>query len=88
VVGSVIFAIGFATLWPFRFVAPSSASLLIVGWGRSGLLDMVRNVVLFVPLGIAIARCYESRARPGHRVLTTLATAVSVSYGIEMLQAF
>ena len=87
----VIVAIGFATLWPFRFVAPSSADwfrLLIVGWGRSGMLDMIRNVVLFVPLGIAIARCYEFRARPVHRVLTTVATAVCVSYGVELLQTF
>ena len=86
----MILVIGFATLSPFHFVAPASASWfpLVIGWGRSGILDMVRNVVLYVPLGIALSWYYELRARPGHRVLATLATAATVSYGIELLQTF
>ena len=44
-----------ATAWPFPFEIPIKPTLTIVGWGFSTELDIVRNVLLFVPLGLALA---------------------------------
>jgi hypothetical protein len=51
---AALIAIGIATLWPLPGAPPSGSSLCLA-CGELGGVDLVLNVVLFIPLGVALA---------------------------------
>lgn len=53
-------AIGVATLWPLPGSPPSGSSLCLA-CGELGGVDLVLNVVLFFPLGVALAHAWPRR---------------------------
>jgi hypothetical protein len=80
-----------ATLWPFDFSAPragSSSAALLVGWGFSTELDVVRNILGFLALGIAFARFPAAPQRPLRACLAGFCCALPFAYGLEVLQGF
>ena len=82
------------TLFPFHFCAPdppfrSVWDVLLIPIGPDTAPDVVENVLLFLPLGFAMAGYLT------HRGITTLAAitgvlllSLSLSYSIEVLQLF
>lgn len=71
--------IGFATLWPMPGASAISGLCLICG--SRGLADLLLNIILFMPLGAALALRGHSRRR-----ITTLALLLSTA--IEISQFF
>src|SRR5688572_27064033 len=77
-----------ATAWPFRFSLPdtSVASLLVVNWGFSTELDAIRNVLLFLPVGMALAIFPAVPRSPVRSTLTAFGVALLFSYLLEICQ--
>jgi glycopeptide antibiotics resistance protein len=82
------------TLFPFRFSADtlagrSIADVLLIPVGPDRSLDVVTNMILFLPLGITLAGLLEQMRAPRSRVLTAaLLGGLALSYGMEILQQF
>jgi glycopeptide antibiotics resistance protein len=69
------------TLLPFQFAIPSHPRVMLAG----GLVDVLANVALFVPLGFLYAVARQDANVPPHKI-ALLALAVSAS--IESIQIF
>lgn len=83
-----ILLVGMVTLYPFAFTRPWPANpIFVLTTGLSHAFDMAQNVVLFIPLGMALrwflAGC--SVPLPGQRVGVIVLSA-SVAFGIEVAQ--
>lgn len=86
---AMILAIGLAPDKSVQFSPTNfSGSPLIVGWGKSGDLDVLLNVLLFIPLGFTLvrllARQVGSEMRGGF--FCVVATSFGLSYSVEALQ--
>jgi VanZ family protein len=80
--------ISMATLQPFRIELTDPADMMArlnVGWGYSTELDVVRNVLLFVPLGFGLARLRRpDRVIP--RLIVLPVVLGTFAYSLEALQ--
>jgi VanZ family protein len=79
-----------ACLFPYRFELASEGTLAVVkAPERTGdtVRDVVVNVLLFLPLGVAVAAAAAERGRGGRAAMAaTLAAAAGLSIGVEDLQ--
>jgi hypothetical protein len=85
----------FLTLYPFRFdfhaVVPGGGSPFLLGRSlkAAGLLDVVLNVLLFVPFGFGLAAKLRERGKSRAFTLAlALAAGALFSYCIEFLQLY
>ena len=85
----------FLTLYPFRFVldpllSQQPSPFLLRGFGKSSdLLDVVLNVVLFVPYGFGLAGLIQARVKSrARRMVLVFAGGALLSYAIEVMQCF
>ena len=81
------------TLWPFDFSVSDTAlrrgrSILLVGWGRSSVSDVLLNAGLFIPFGFGLASLLTWRRRlTGLKSLAVVfGVCFAVSSAIEVLQ--
>ncbi len=77
----ILAGIGLLTLWPNPAQAPLSAAtpFLCLPCGPSGASDLIRNILLFIPLGIALG---ARGVGPG----TALFISLAVTGAVEFLQ--
>lgn len=88
---SLLFVLG-CTLYPFQFSLDdmpgerlSNALFIEIGPDRG--LDVLTNVLLFLPFGIALAGYLEhKRVSRRHAIVSVLVTSACVSYVMEVLQ--
>jgi hypothetical protein len=87
---SVVSALAVLAAWPFSFVRPAQgvSAPLFVGWGYFTELDVVRNVLLFVPVGIALARSAGPAVRVVRASLVACGFALVLAYALEVVQGF
>jgi glycopeptide antibiotics resistance protein len=83
------------TLWPFHFswsdtVLRSGRPILLVGWGRSSVSDVLFNAGLFLPFGFGLASLLTGRTRLTGlmSVAVVFGVCFALSYTIEVLQQF
>ena len=85
----------YKTLYPFDFCFRETYSnigyhFLLLGWGKSGIMDFQGNVLLYIPLGFGLAGYLIQTVRLAR--MTSLALAILVSFGlsytVEVLQVF
>jgi len=69
------------TLLPFQFAIPSQPRVMLTG----GLVDVLANVALFVPLGFLYAVARQDAHMPPHKIALV---ALAVSASIESIQIF
>lgn len=86
----VIAAIAYGTLYPFQLHCPGSFSAAIAhfqpAWPfASGRGDIVANLVLYVPLGLAVIAWQAGRSA-AWRVGLALAIGVGLSFSLELVQ--
>jgi VanZ family protein len=75
-----------STLYPFKFVFTEPSSLLSKGTSK---LDVLANIVLFVPLGFGLASALALRkSNPFTKFLAVLLLGGGLSLSIEILQTF
>ncbi|MCY7392089.1 MAG: VanZ family protein [Leptolyngbyaceae cyanobacterium CAN_BIN12] len=81
-----------ATLYPFKFAITGSSLIqeIIRNFrSRSGLLDVLANIVLFAPLGFGLGSAIAKRPfKPITKLLAVLLVCGAMSLGIELLQVF
>jgi hypothetical protein len=80
-------------MYPFRFsfhALPHDASPFLLGKSqKSGLADVLLNVLLFVPFGFGVAeKLRECGKLPRFALIAALACGASFSYTIELLQLY
>ncbi len=85
----------FTTLFPFNFLFEETFSRLdtfffILGWGKSNPLDMLLNVLMFLPLGFGLTGyLMHKKSNVGLSVFgVILLVSFGLSYSIEILQVF
>jgi glycopeptide antibiotics resistance protein len=83
----------FITLFPFNFLFEETFSGLdkfILGWGISTPLDILLNVLLFLPLGFGLTSyLMQKKSAAGLSVFgVILLVSFGLSYSIEILQVF
>jgi hypothetical protein len=83
------------TLWPFDFSVSDpllrpGRPILLVGWGRSSVSDVLLNAGLFMPFGFGLASLLTWRSHlAGLKSLAVVfGVCFAVSYAIEVLQQF
>jgi len=81
------------TLFPFQFVGNRSVrsvgDVLLIGIGPDETLDIVENVLLFVPLGFTLTGYLKNKRLSALAVVTAvLFMSLCLSYAIEVLQLF
>ena len=90
-----ILLILYKTLYPFVFCFRETYSnigyhFLLLGWGKSGIMDVQGNILLFLPLGFGLAGYLMQTVRLA--LLASLVLAILVSFGlsytVEVLQIF
>jgi len=69
------------TLLPFQFAIPSQPRVMLTG----GLVDVLANVALFLPLGFLYAVARQDASVPPHKIALV---ALAVSASIESIQIF
>ena len=69
------------TLLPFQFAIPSQPRVMLTG----GLVDVVANVALFLPVGFLYAVARQDANVPPHKIALV---ALAVSASIESIQIF
>jgi glycopeptide antibiotics resistance protein len=81
------------TLWPFDFSVCDTwprldRPMLLIGWGRSSVSDVLLNAGLFMPFGFGLASLLTWRRRlTGLKSLAVVfGVCFAVSYAIEVLQ--
>jgi glycopeptide antibiotics resistance protein len=81
-----------STLYPFKFTITGSSLIqeIIRNFrSKSGLLDVLANVVLFAPLGFGLGSAIAKRPfKPRTKLLAVLLVCGAMSLGIELLQVF
>ena len=84
-----------ATLYPYDFHFKEMDSslwhnFLISGWGESCVLDVLQNVMLFVPFGFGVTGyVMHMKKRVGFTsLITTILISFGLSYAIEVLQVY
>ena len=87
-----LLAVVVATLWPFRF---TFRALTWVSYAQSfgvaprTLLDLPRNILLFIPLGLGVGGALRARGvSPLRTRALTIGVAAAVTVGVESLQVF
>lgn len=77
----MVLVIGLLTLWPNPGQAPLSAStpFFCLPCGPSGMSDLIRNILFFIPLGLALGV-------RGTSLATGLAISLGVTCAVEFLQ--
>jgi VanZ like family len=84
----------FLTLYPFRFnfhVLPNGAWPFLLGRSlkRGGRLDVLLNILLFVPFGFGLSEKLREKGKsPGFTLMVGLAAGALFSYTIEFLQLY
>ena len=83
----------FLTMYPFRLnihpLANGASPLLLGKGGKSGLVDALLNVLLFVPFGFGLGEKLRERGRSlRFALLATLAAGAVFSYAIEFAQLY
>jgi hypothetical protein len=93
--GASLGLIVLVTLWPFDFsvsdtLLRSSRPILLVGWGRSSVSDVLLNAGLFMPFGFGLASLLIGRRRLTGLMSLAMVFGVcfAVSYAVEVLQQF
>jgi hypothetical protein len=93
--GASLGLIVLVTLWPFDFslsdtLLRSGRPIVLVGWGRSSVADVLLNAGLFMPFGFGLASLLTWRRRlTGLKSLAVVCgVCFAVSYAIEVLQQF
>lgn len=86
----VIAAITYGTLYPFQLHCPGSLSAAIAqfqpAWPfASGRGDIVANLALYVPLGLAVIAWQAGRSA-AWRIGLALAIGLGLSFGLELIQ--
>lgn len=86
-VGLVLLLIVYGSLHPFQWnVAEPQAFIWI---GPVGLVDLVENIVLFLPLGVLLGWAWQGRARPRRRHLCmSILWVLGVAAGLQWLQKY
>ena len=91
--GASLGLIVLVTLWPFDFpvsdtLLRSGRPILLVGWGRSSVSDVLLNAGLFMPFGFGLASLFTWRRRLTGLMSLAMVFGVcfAVSYTIEVLQ--
>ena len=81
------------TLWPFDFSASDTSlrldrPILLIGWGRSSVSDVLLNAGLFMPFGFGLTGLLTWRRRlTGLKSLAVVfGVCFAASYAIEVLQ--
>jgi glycopeptide antibiotics resistance protein len=81
------------TLWPFNFSVSDTwlrlgRPILLIGWGRSSVSDVLLNAGLFMPFGYGLASLLSWRRRlTGLKSFAVVfGVGFAVSYTIEVLQ--
>lgn len=88
-----LFVLG-CTLFPFQFSAGvlrgrRIADVLLIGVGPDRSIDVVTNLLLFLPLGVALGGWLEQcRVRPARVIASVLLAGFSASYTLEIVQQF
>jgi hypothetical protein len=86
--GGALLFIGFVTLFPFAFRPPEAGRRFYVRPLLSAhARDAVGNVLLFVPLGAAVA-VLARRQRPAALLTASAAAGLVTSAGVELLQVY
>lgn len=90
-----LFLILAVALYPYAFPFPVTTGeltdySLFLGWGRSNDLDVLVNVLLFLPLGFSLTSTFAgTKRRAWLGILTTVcAFSAGLSYMLEVLQIF
>lgn len=81
------------TLFPFDFFFKETPDKweyhsLLLGWGKSDSLDILKNVLLFFPLGFSLTWLVEKRKSGRVALAVTLSVSFGLSYVLEVLQIF
>lgn len=83
------------TLYPYDFcfkVENNSVAhdFLILGFGKTGILDVINNILLYIPLGFGLSGFLMQRVRLAWQVslAAILLASFGLSYTIEVLQLF
>lgn len=90
---AVIVLIAYGSLYPFRFEPEAVRGGLLqaiqeLTWARAGRGDRVSNVLLYLPLGFCVYLWLSARLGFARTTLAALALGFSVSFGIEIAQAY
>ena len=85
----------YMTLFPFDFLFRETYSnlgyhFLLLGWGKSDILDVQGNVLLFIPLGFGLTGFLMKiiRLPKLHSLLVIILMSFLLSYSIEVFQVF
>lgn len=90
---AVIALIAYGSLYPFRFEPAAVRGGLLqaiqeLTWARAGRGDRVSNVLLYLPLGFCVYLWLSARLGFVRTTLVALALGFSVSFSIEIAQAY
>ncbi len=92
---SSLLLILFNTLYPFDFYFKETYSnvgfrFLLLGWGKSDILDVLKNAILFIPLGFGLSAylLHVKRLVELKSIALTILLSFGLSYIIEVLQIF
>lgn len=88
---AAVVGIFFLTLYPFRFsLVRHGSPFLLEGWGKDAdALDVLLNVLLFIPFGFGFAESLREHGRSRAAVFgVTLLAGALFSYSVELLQFY
>lgn len=85
-VGLLLSLIVYGSLYPltWNFAQPQD----FIYWGRLGLVDVVENVILFLPLGWLLAWHHHGQGRPWGGFLTWFPIALIIAVILQWLQKY
>lgn len=90
ILGIVVGLILYISLYPFRLLParpPLAEALDMLTWARASRADMFNNVLLYLPLGFALALLLEGPLRRAAMVFVATALGAALSVSIEIVQA-
>lgn len=85
-VGLVLLLIVYGSLYPFRW--DFSAPKPFVWLGRVGLVDLIENVILFLPLGFLLGWNGQARSHRGSHALQWTLMSLAVAGALQVLQIY
>lgn len=94
IVGFSLLLILASTLFSYDFLFKETAirlnhHFLFLGWGKSNLKDVIKNVLLFAPMGYGLTCLMQKRRQVGLATLTVVfLVSLGLSYTVEVLQIF